>query len=285
MSRQATAINPGRTNRRFIMLAFVLGLIGAVLIYVAFSRGESATGPAAIPGTPVVVAKENIPARTTITQSMLEVRLVPEDVKSELSYTDTADVVGQRTRFQISANEQVLPSKLVPLGAATGATNRSLSFIVPQGQRGFAISVSQVANAGGLVLPGDYVDVIVVYDIEFQASADPTDRETADSYFVHTLFQNVEVLAVEQGIVDIVPEATPTAGGQRVRNTEEPPNPEAATVTLALTPDQVQTVYLAEGNGRIRLSVRPFGESDEPAIDYQIEPDLFPANLENPFLR
>ena len=284
MSRQATAINPGRTNRRFIMLAFVLGLIGAVLIYVAFSRGES-TGPATIPGTPVVVAKENIPARTTITQSMLEVRLVPEDVKSELSYTDAAAVVGQRTRFQISANEQVLPSKLVPLGSAMGATNRSLSLIVPQGQRGFAISVSQVVNAGGLVLPGDYVDVIVVYDIEFQSSADPTDRETADSYFVHTLFQNVEVLAVEQGIVDIVPEATPTTGRQRVRNTEEPANPEAATVTLALTPDQVQTVYLAESNGRIRLSVRPFGESDEPAIDYQIEPDLFPANLENPFLR
>ncbi len=286
MSRQAAAISPGRANRRFILLALVLGLIGAVLVYVAFSRDSTTGDVVANAGTPVVVAKEAIPARTLITQSMLEVRLIPEDAQSAFVYDDTTLVVGQVTRFPIAANEQILPSKLVPLTGTSLAVNRSLSFVIPKGKRGFAISVSQVVNAGGLVLPGDYVDVVVIYDVEFPTSASGSfeDRETVESYFVHTLFQNIEVLAVQQGVVDIVPEATPTSG-QRVRNSEAPPNPEAITVTLALSPEQVQTVYLSESNGRIRLAVRPFGEDDEPPIDFQIEPDLFPTNLPNPFLR
>jgi pilus assembly protein CpaB len=266
------------------MLALVLGLLGAILVYVTFSRNSgSDDGGGGGGGSPAVVAKENIPARTRITASMLEVRLIPDDARSELGYSDIAQVVGQAARFPISANEQVLSSKVVPLETGSG---RSLSFVVPQGKRGFAIGVSQIAGAGGLVLPGDYVDVLVIYDLEFETQrGNPQSKETVDSYFVHTLFQNIEVLAVEQGIVDIVAEATPTASGQRVRNSEANPTPDAATVTLALTLEQAQTMYLAESNGRIRLALRPFGDGEERPVNFQVEPDILPANIPNPFLR
>jgi pilus assembly protein CpaB len=286
MSRPAT-MSPGRTNRRFIMLAIVLGLIGAILVYAAFSRqSSSGGGGGAATGVPVVVAKSDIPARTKITQSMVEVRLVSKDSRSSLAYADTGAIVNESlvTRFPIAANEQVLSTKVVSLNQST-STGRSLSFIVPPGMRGFAIKVDAVTDGGGLVLPGDYVDIIVVYDVEFPNNpADPTSRKKAESYFVHTLYQNVEVLAVSQAIEDIVPEATPTAGGQRARNSEGKPDPKAETVTLSLTPEQVQKVYLADGNGRIRLSVRHYGDGDERPLDPMIETELFPRNLPNPFL-
>ncbi len=279
MSRPATAMNQGGTNKRFMLLALVLGLIGAVLVYVTLSRNSSTEEGSTAGTTPVVVARENIPARTRIVASMLEVRLVPEDARSAEAFADVNLVVGQATRFPIAANEQVLASKIVPLNASSPATSRSLAFVVPQGKRGLAVKVDQVAAAGGLILPGDYVDVVVIYDVEFSG------REKAEAYFVHTLFQNVEVLAVQQGIVDIVPEATPIASGQRVRNSEAKPDPGATTATLALSPEDAQRMYLAEGNGRIRLSLRRFGDADERPIDFMVENDLFPRNIPNPFAR
>ncbi|MPZ50181.1 MAG: hypothetical protein GEU75_12940 [Dehalococcoidia bacterium] len=80
MSRTAAAITPGRANRRFIFLAIALGLLGAILVYVAFSRDSSGGGgPGAIGDSPVVVAKTDIPARTKITSAMVEVRFVTEE--------------------------------------------------------------------------------------------------------------------------------------------------------------------------------------------------------------
>ena len=280
------AMNSDKANRRFVLLAIVLGLLGAILVYAAFSR-DTETGPATvgvIADTPVVVAKSDIPARTLVTASMLEVRLVPADTQANLAYADVNDVVGQATRFPIGANEQLLPSKLVPLDGTLG-TSRALSFTVPKGMRGIAINATEVQNAGGLVLPGDYVDILVVYDMEFVVGGDPTKRETVDSYLVHTIMQNVEVLSVSQTVVDSVLDATPTAGGQRVRNSEAAPLPEAVTITVAVSPEDAQLLYLAESNGRIRLSVRAFGDADEGPIDYIIEPDIFPQNVPNPFER
>ena len=189
------------------------------------------------------------------------------------------------TRFPLVAGEQVLPNKVVNLSGRSTALGRSLSFVIPEGKRGFAVTVSQVANAGGLVLPGDYVDILVIYDVEFPKPGS-TDRQTADSFLVQTVLQNVEVLAVSQGIVDVVPQPPGGAvaeGEQRVRNSEASPDPEARTVTLALSPQEAQRLYLAEGNGRIRLAVRPYGDGETLPIDYSTELELFPPSLPNPF--
>jgi pilus assembly protein CpaB len=279
MSRSAAAVNPGSTNRRFVMLAVTLGIIGAVLVYVAFSR-DSSTGRGGPADTPVVVAKQEIPARTMITPAMVEVVLVPADVRNALGYAETSAVTGQITRFPVAAREQVLSTKIVQAGPQ--AEGRSLSYVVPDKMRGFAIQTSEVAGAGGLVLPGDYVDVIVVYDVEFQNAGE---REVAEAYLVRTIMQNVEVLAVAQSVADVAPEATPGVGGHRARNSESAPVPSATTVTLALTPDQVQMMYLAEANGRIRLSVRHYGDAEDQPVEFMTEQELWPRNLPNPFVR
>ena len=282
MTSRTVALSPGRANRKFIMLAVALGLLGAILVYVAFSRDSSSGSGGGAANMPVVIAKADIPPRTKITQAMLEVRLVSPDVRSALAFENAELVVGKITRFPIAANEQILSSKVVDLTPGASAVSRSLSYTIPQGKRAFSISVSEVASTGGLVLPGDYVDVVVMYDVEFTRAGN---KEKQDNFLVQTLLQNVEVLAVSQAVVDVVPEATPSANGQRVRNSEAKPNSDAKTVTLSLTPEQAQRVYLAEGNGKIRLAVRPYGEADERPVDYMTELELFPQNLPNPFTR
>jgi pilus assembly protein CpaB len=283
MSRTAAAMNPGKSNRRFVMLAVTLGLLGAILVYVAFARsGGSGKGGSAA-DSPVVVAKVDIPARVRITQAMVEVKLVSAETRSNLAFASVPQVVGQVTRFPLAANEQILQTKVVPLTGPGVAAGRSLSYVVPQGKRAFAIGISDLGSAGGLILPGDYVDVLVMYDVEFRNAGGGTQK--ADNFLVQTMMQNVEVLAVAQGIVDVVPEATPTANGQRVRNTEGRATPGAATVTLSLTPEQAERMYVAEGNGKIRLALRSYGDAEERPVDHVTELELFPPNLPNPFLR
>jgi pilus assembly protein CpaB len=237
----------------------------------------------------VVVAKTDIPARTVVTQSMVEVKLVSSEDAAPLAFTSLDQVVGQATRFPVTVGEQVLSSKVVTLSGNSAAVSRSLSFVIPEGKRAFAINTSPVQTAGGLLLPGDYVDVVVIYDVEFRNLEG--DKETVENYVVHHLLQNVEVLAVQQTIVDVVEtpatEGTGSSNGasdqQRVRNSEARPEPEAVTVTLAVTPEDLQRLYLAEGNGKIRLSVRPYGDNETLPVDYQVEPELFPQDLPNPF--
>jgi pilus assembly protein CpaB len=276
-------MNPGRVNRRFIFLAIGLGLLGAILVYVAFSREPDAKTTVGDGDLPVVVAKHDIPARTKITPAMLEIRLMTEEERSALSFATIEAVDGQVTRFPIAANEQVLSTKIVSLSPTSPTVSRSLSFVIPNGKRGFAVTASALQQAGGLILPGDYVDVVVIYDVEFRnRSGEP---EVEDNFLVQVVVQNVEVLAVALQVVDVVPESTPVAGAHRVRNTEAPADPAAATVTLLLTPEQAQRIYMAEANGRLRMALRAFGDAEERPIDYMTELELFPQNLPNPFLR
>ncbi len=280
MSRNAAALNPGRGNRRFILLAIVLGLMGAGFVYVATSRNTSpgGGGGGATADTPVLVAKVDIPARTTVTADMVEVRLVEADARSVLAYDSVQGIKGKVTRFPIAANEQVLSSKVVDLSGGSAATARSLSYIIPEGKRAFAISASEVRDVGGLLLPGDYIDVMVKYDVEFG-------DETEASYLAMILLQNVEVLAVSQTLVDVVPEQEPSETGQRERISEAKPNAGAGTVTLALTAEDAQLIYLAESHGEIRFAMRPYGDSEERPVDFTTARELIPANLPNPFKR
>ena len=287
MSRPAAAMNAGQTNRRFILLAIVLGLIGAILVYVAFSREGGGTGGSASGSqVPVVVAKVDIAARAKITSSMIEVKLVNPNDASSLAYGDTSDVLNKVTRYPISANEQVLATKVVDAVGTTGSS-KSLSYTIPKGKRAIAINVKQVVAAGGLIIPGDRVDILVVYDIEFQSDPkEPASREKADAFLVNTLYQDKEVLAVSQIVVDTVAAESDDPNGHRARNSEAKPDPEAVTVTLALTPEEAQKVYLAELNGTIRLSLRPFDDDEgERPLDPIFETDLWPRSLPNPFIR
>jgi pilus assembly protein CpaB len=294
MARTAATATAGRANRRFLLLALLAGLVSAILVYAAVSRATGGEETAATITVPAVVATRDIPARTEVTAGMVEIKQVPVDDRSDLAFSDTTQVVGQVTRYPITEGEHILSTKVVALTGAT-AGDESLSFVVPPEMRGVAITVDEVIGSGGLVLPGDYVDVIAVFDVDFRvADQDATSRETEEKFFASTILQNVEVLAVAQTLVDAPPESTTAAdnpdeatadSSQRARNTEADPNPEASTVTLAVTLDDAQKIFVAEENGTLRLAVRPFGDDNIEDVNYFTELELLPPDLPNPFQR
>jgi pilus assembly protein CpaB len=212
----------------------------------------------------VVVAKEPIPGGTTITAAMLEEKVLPDDAVGAGHISSVDEVVGQLAAYPVEIGEPVLLSNI----AGTGdITNDALSHILPSGQRGMAIDVDVVIGAGGLVLPGDHVDVFWI----------PNDSP-ADVPGGQLIAENVEVVAVAQVLVELPStitqpgapgeeETEPAAGdGERNRGTLAPPIPDAATVTLVLSPQQVQNVFCGDQAGEIRLAVRQFGDDSPTGI-------------------
>jgi pilus assembly protein CpaB len=262
MAQTMTGTAAGRVNRRFLFLALILASLSAVLVYAAISRSDSGGGGTSAADVPVVVAKAAIPPGTHITAEMLEVRHVPAAAVGDLALDDIDVAVGEVARYPIAANEQVLLSKLV--GGPDTASNDVLSNVLEGGMRGMAIQAEAVIGGGGLVLPGDYVDVFWVPGDNVEVLED---HEGA-----MLVAENVEVVSVEQTIVDLPPAAPgvvdddetaspPASDAQRVRGVDEEPIPEAVTVTLMLTPEQAARVFCAETGGEIRLAVRAFGDA------------------------
>jgi pilus assembly protein CpaB len=256
----------GRVNRRFLLLALILAALSAVLVYAATSRSDGGGGGSSSGAeVPVVVAKVAIPAGTEITADMLEVTEISESLVGDAALGDTAAVIGQVARYPISANQQILVKDIAGTGAIT---NDALSHILEAGQRGMAINVELVVSAGGLVLPGDHVDVFWIPEDS------PEDVEGGQ-----LIAEDVEVVAVAQTLTEIAPtapgvqeEGAPGAGtgatgsDDRTRGTVGAALPDAVTVTLMLTPEQVQRVFCADEGGPIRLAVRAFGDTSPSGL-------------------
>jgi len=266
MTQMMTGGAVSRVNRRFLFLALILGSLSAVLVYAAISRSGSDGESASAADVPVVVAKAAIPAGTHITAEMIEIRQVPTTAVGDLALDSTDAAVGEVTRYPISANEQVLRSKLL-VGGPDTASNDALSYVLEEGMRGMAIRAEAVIGAGGLVLPGDYVDVLWV-------PGEVLDQPWDGAGLVA---ENVEVVSVEQTIVEVPPSAPgvvddgdgtapPASDTERVRAFDEEPIPEAVTVTLMLTPEEAARVFCADEGGTIRLAVRGFGDDTPSGI-------------------
>ncbi len=257
MARTSTAAAASQVNRRLLFLALILGVLSAVLVYAAVSSSGGG-GSVTDGGVPVVVAKEAIPAGQLITADMLETRQVPDTALGFQALQSTDLAIGKVTRFPIAANEQLLLSKFV---GDSVAGDGGLSAIVEPGMRAMAIETQPVIGAGGLVLPGDRVDILWVPE------------ETLEDFEgAMLLAENVEVLAIEQILEELAP-AAPTeegapeaAANERVRSSDAQPDPTATTVTLLLTTEQARLAFCAELSGTLRLTVRAFGDATPTGI-------------------
>lgn len=261
MSRTMTGVSDSRTNKRLLLLALVLATLSAGLVYVTISRNSKESPGGTISDSagatvPVVVAKGTVPARSIIRADQLEVRSYPAALVPQGAVSDPADLVGKAARVSLQPGEQFLDSKVVDL--KPGERPEALSAVIPEGMRAMSIAVSQVVSAGGLILPGDYVDIIGSFSVK-------VGNEEVPDWFARTILENAQVLAVGQTIAAVplagepTPVGTPAAGG-KTEQTKTSSSSEATTMTLLVTPEQAAWLFLAERKGTLRAIVRSYGD-------------------------
>ncbi len=267
MATSALRTSGQKSSRVPLLVSVAFGALSAILVVAYLSKVKSEGGTKNVATVPAVFATRDIPERTAIKEDMVEVRNIPVDVRHSLALTDTKGAVGRITRIKIAAGEQVLSSKL-----ADDKREAGFSAVVPEGKRAVAIGVTEVIATGGHLSPGDYVDVIGVFEVQSptDGGGNPINRPTGETagsgnsdkpkvYTAMTILQHVLVLAVAQ-------QADPTLepGGKDDRRPSR--TDEVKTVTLAVTPEQAEKLALAEQLGKLRLSLRPFGETEQRPV-------------------
>lgn len=269
---QTASTSPRSVDLRVLVLALVLGAVAAGLIvaYLAGNDSGGGGGEKAVPTLSVVVASEDIAAGQKVTDSMVEVKALPETAVISDAATAKEQVVGQTLRYPVAKGEQLSNLRLVEPPKV-----QALSFQIPQGMRGFTIPVSVSNSPAALLAPGDFVDVLVSVDAQTLLVGDPpvpvvAPSEEGDFRAAVTLLQNVQVLSVQRDYVDNGVPYEPSVRG------EPPDNDSVSYVTLSLTPEQSQTLWLASQEGAVTLALRAFGDGEIKQLGPVAEPLLVP---------
>jgi pilus assembly protein CpaB len=141
---------------------------------------------------------------------------------------------GRRTvLYPLKRGEPVLRSRI------TGAGQRaSLAALLEDGKRAVTVRVDDVRGVAGFVLPGDFVDLVMIAD-------EPSSKRQSYS---DILLEHLKVLAIDQ--IASEGEEKPTV---------------ARAVTLEVTKEQAQKVLLATNVGKLSLILsRPNESAGDP---------------------
>jgi len=257
-----------RNNRGLLLIALLAGLVAAVLVFVAVANSGSDGGSGSTPGAitvKAVVAGHSIAAGTEITAEMLKVVEVPENLLVAGAYNDSGLVAGQVTRVALSSGEQITPGKL---GSAARQSEAGIASVVDPPNRGFSFGVQEVTAVGGLMIPGDRVDIVVTYKIKNV----PGLLENEYIQRTEVILQNVEILSVAQLAQDPkpVPDAESGDAGDTSLTSGDLPDdvteqPQAGTVTVHLDAEQALKLASFQDNPatvRIWSVLRGFGDSN-----------------------
>lgn len=281
------------SSRRTIILIVAL-VISAVSVFGIFNyvQGvEEAASAEQETGTYWVVAVE-IPKGTDIERVVAEGMLVEVDVPLELRpatyITDPGtELAGRVAVITLHPNVAIVQGLfLAPDVLATGITER----LAKLGLVSVTVSVDQVKSAAYQIAPGDYVNVLSYFEYdkpEGPSQADvPLDQRTDIAYGrnrdaitafgadVRYVYQNVEVLAVDQ-------ELTPQLGDSEDAEgdvTGPEPVTNRGLITLAVPPEAVQMI-LSIGFDQLYFSLVPQNYEPRAIEPIDIDLDLLPGEI------
>ncbi len=219
-----------------IAIAAVAGIAAFVMMRGLINKPqETKTERVEINTTKVLVASRDIALGEIVAGHDFTWQKWPKDgVRPGLITSDNKkakqQITGSIVRGAIVAGEPATLQKLIKPGQGG-----VLAAILPRGMRAVATRIEQKTASGGLILPNDHVDVIL---IRRQGSR-------GDNTFVaDTLFRNVRVLAIGQQLQTVKGKKAAETGGSKT------------TATLELTPRQAEILALANSMGEITLSLR-----------------------------
>jgi Flp pilus assembly protein CpaB len=218
----------------------------------------------------VVVAKTTLPAQTALTLDNVEIRDVATDAVQPNAASTLTDVQGKALTVPVAAGQQILTPFLA---SADAPEIKKFADLVPAGKRAMSVTFTELNTAGGLIAPGDFVDVIGVFS-----------KNTLGKDQSMLILQDILVLAVAQSTsADQLPRQAgassanpaslplPTRGGTGLPSPTPASVPfapsQTRTVTLAVDPEAAERLALAEDYGKLRYIVRPGSERTQSAVN------------------
>jgi pilus assembly protein CpaB len=232
-------------TRRITLIVAAIVAIGTGVLTVNYLGGlQQKAAPQQAPKA-ILVAGQDIPARTKITRDMLrETQRAANEIESD-AILDPRQIDGKLALITIPTGSIITSSKV------GSPVETSLTYRLKPGTRAVSIAIDRVKSVSGLIQAGDKVDVIAV---------PPRDNQSQPRGY--TILRGVTVLALGNSLE--------TAGA-----TPSPDNQNYQTITLELTPEQTDMIAMADLNTTLRLALR---SPKEPIRSYPVEPLYFPVS-------
>jgi pilus assembly protein CpaB len=150
-------------------------------------------------------------------------------------------LAGSLVREAVLANEPIGRRKLVK-----GGEGGFMAVKLPQGMRALALPVTVETGAGGFVLPGDHVDVVL--NVKMTGNAD-MHMGPAQPVQSRTVMRNLTVLAIDQT-------TEPKAGASSLVG---------AVATLEVPAEDVDELARAKDEGALMLALRSYADMAGPS--------------------
>jgi pilus assembly protein CpaB len=165
-----------------------------------------------------------------------------EAVENATGQGAKSDYVGSVVREPILAGEPITSRRIVRAG-----DSGYLAAYLEPGMRALAIRVTVETAAGGFILPGDRVDVLLTRETNL-GNMGATEGERS-KFSSSTVLQNIKVLAIDQS----------------TRAGDDEQAVVGATATLEVTPRDAEAVALAKAEGELSLSLRSYADAAAPS--------------------
>jgi pilus assembly protein CpaB len=218
---------PPRTT--LIVAGVIAAATGLFTLNYVSSVGRSQAAQAE-PQRGILVAKADIPARATIDVSMLQRVTRPVSQIEPGAVIDAHKAIGLLALVSLPAGSTITASRI------GRPQTVALAVVLKRGMRAVSIGIDRVKAVGGLIQPGDRVDVIAV-----------PPRVGDETPVARTILYGALVLASgTQMELNSPPGAQP--GPLDAQN--------LTTVTLAVTPAQADVLASADLNATLRLALR-----------------------------
>lgn len=233
------------SGRAKLLLSLMLGLLAVFLVFV-YVRGLERQLYEEVDMQNVIVTREDVAAGTAIEERAIQRISVPRKYRQPQTFPAIEEVAGRVAVVPIPAGSQVSGGMLADAGA------EALSFEVPRGRRAVAITVTDETGVGGLVRPGNFVDIVGTFEFGRPVGYEQGRVRYADEKTeIRTMMQNVFVVAVNrelrrERIQAETGAAPPQSQSQRTLRT----------VTVLVEPQRVQELILAQEIGDLTLSLR-----------------------------
>lgn len=167
----------------------------------------------------VVVALEDITAKTELTEKNIGEISVPADMVNGSSIKDKTQALGKVAKENIYKDEQLRVERVSDINDKSMFSNE-----VPKGYRAISIKIDALSSLGGSITKGDLVDIFVYLKPPF-ASKEQTS----------TPFQKIKVIDTNY-------------------DTKNPK--EYVYVTLCMLPEEAEKLYFLDSIGDITLVLR-----------------------------
>jgi pilus assembly protein CpaB len=145
-------------------------------------------------------------------------------------------VLGAIVREPLLAGEPIVERKIV-----RGGTSGYMSVVLQPGMRALAMPVNVESGAGGFILPGDRVDVVLSRKLDNNSNAA---AQGGAPVAAETVLQNIRVLAIDQ----------------QVQPGKDAKTIVGAAATLEVPAEDVEALVKARASGELALALRSYAD-------------------------